>query len=330
MTEIPPRRVVLIAKVLSRSLRRVVKERERAQDGFPPDAVHDLRVALRRVRSLAEDFSELDSDPEWRRLRKACKQLQERMAGLRDIQVISDLAERLGLPDAGGTALGDLLEQEERRARRKARGALNEFRKKRWKRWRQHLRARTASLPFGDTQFAVLARRRLDDVDRLERRRRRGPSGVAYHRVRVALRRYRYTVEALLPDTPGTGGRGLIQLQRVLGEIHDLDVLRAKIQQLGRRKMLPEETCKARIASVDKARHARAVDYEQLSGRHGKSATGAHGRRQHTWDVWRKTLEQIVSVSVRDFEEALSSKPRSASRTLARQNPDPGKPRPLS
>ena len=53
------------------------------------DTVHDLRVALRRSRSLAEGYATLDDDRDWRRLRKAAKELQGGLAALRDAQVMA-------------------------------------------------------------------------------------------------------------------------------------------------------------------------------------------------------------------------------------------------
>ena len=58
--------VLSASNALSQSLRRALKERKRAVKNLASDPVHDLRVALRRSRTFAEGFSELDPSVEWR------------------------------------------------------------------------------------------------------------------------------------------------------------------------------------------------------------------------------------------------------------------------
>ncbi|MCI0455893.1 MAG: CHAD domain-containing protein [Gemmataceae bacterium] len=49
----------------------MLKERKRARRRFSPAAVHDLRVALRRCRSMADGLQELQPHPKWRKMKKA-------------------------------------------------------------------------------------------------------------------------------------------------------------------------------------------------------------------------------------------------------------------
>ena len=44
----------------------VLQECEKAGRGFAPEPVHDLRVALRRCRSLADGMRFIDPDPSWK------------------------------------------------------------------------------------------------------------------------------------------------------------------------------------------------------------------------------------------------------------------------
>ncbi len=46
-------------------MNRVLVECDRAAEGFDADAVHDLRVALRRCRSLADGLRAIDPDSSW-------------------------------------------------------------------------------------------------------------------------------------------------------------------------------------------------------------------------------------------------------------------------
>ena len=46
-------------------MERVLKELEAVRKDPAPDPVHDLRVAIRRCRSVAAVFQEVDPDPAW-------------------------------------------------------------------------------------------------------------------------------------------------------------------------------------------------------------------------------------------------------------------------
>jgi CHAD domain-containing protein len=49
-------------------MERVLLECDRAAAGFEADPVHDLRVALRRCRSLADGLMALDPDSSWKEM----------------------------------------------------------------------------------------------------------------------------------------------------------------------------------------------------------------------------------------------------------------------
>lgn len=74
---------------------RVLEEYEHVSAGFSPDAVHDLRVSLRRCRSLADGLMALDGNPDWKAMKKAGKRLFQRLGELRDIHVMEEWVETL-------------------------------------------------------------------------------------------------------------------------------------------------------------------------------------------------------------------------------------------
>ena len=80
-------------------MQRVLEECNRASLEFAPDPVHDLRVALRRCRSMADGLMSIDSDPAWKKMKKAGKQLFSLLGELRDAQVMEEWVTRLGKPD---------------------------------------------------------------------------------------------------------------------------------------------------------------------------------------------------------------------------------------
>ena len=76
-------------------MERVLVECDRAEVGFDADAVHDLRVALRRCRSLADGLMAIDPDASWKEMKKAGKKLFQALGELRDMQVMEEWIEKL-------------------------------------------------------------------------------------------------------------------------------------------------------------------------------------------------------------------------------------------
>jgi CHAD domain-containing protein/HD superfamily phosphodiesterase len=74
---------------------RVLDECEHVSADFGADPVHDLRVALRRCRSMADGLMAMDPDPAWKAMKKAGKRLFQRLGELRDVQIMIEWAEKL-------------------------------------------------------------------------------------------------------------------------------------------------------------------------------------------------------------------------------------------
>src|SRR5215831_20461229 len=85
-------------------MERVLKEADRAAADFAADPVHDLRVALRRCRSMAEGIHSIDPDSAWKKMRKTGKGLFAILGTLRDCHVLMEWTEKLGTPDDPVTA----------------------------------------------------------------------------------------------------------------------------------------------------------------------------------------------------------------------------------
>ncbi len=81
----------------------VLEQCDHVSAEFDVDAVHDLRVALRRCRSIADGLRAIDPNPEWKAMKKAGKQLFQSLGQLRDIQVMLEWIEKLepARPGAG-------------------------------------------------------------------------------------------------------------------------------------------------------------------------------------------------------------------------------------
>jgi CHAD domain-containing protein len=248
-------------------MERVVEECKRVQSGFEADPVHDLRVALRRCRSMAEGFRAIDPDPTWRKMRKEGKALFSALGELRDVQVLRDWVERLGAAnDPAKDWLNAHCIDRERQLKGQAAEALSAFDTHTWLRWARVLDARERQLPAGSEVFQVIALEKLEDAVRLHRTALRNRSKAALHALRIGIKRFRYVVENFLPQHDERWAKDLKQMQDVLGEIHDLDVLWATALQI-RSFATPQERGRWRSA-IAREREARLAVYRQkLVGR---------------------------------------------------------------
>jgi CHAD domain-containing protein len=212
---------------------RVLKELRQVRSSADADAVHDLRVAIRRCRSIAAIMEEVDAHPAWTEMRKVPRKLFRTLGALRDLQVMEEWIKRLtAADDPLRSTLLDLLEADQVRSREAVLGVAKTFDEAVWTELVRTLarRARVVS-PDGLTA-RYLALERYTELRRLHARAMRTQSPKACHTVRVRLKRFRYTVETLLPAKATVWRDNLAHMQDALGAIHDLDVLNAWMGQV--------------------------------------------------------------------------------------------------
>ena len=261
-------------------LQQVLEECVRAGQSFAADPVHDLRVALRRCRSMADGLRALDPDPAWKQMKKASKRLFDDLGDLRDVQVMEEWVTKLGaLDDPVTAALLELLAARENRLKQEAAQALAQFDQKRWRGWIAHLSRRAARIRPGSPIFKHLALERWAAARELHRRALRNRSAVAFHRLRVGLKRFRYIVENFLPAQHAAWSSDLKRLQDALGEVHDLDVLWATAI---RGSIFPDADSRARW-------HKRILDEraKRIEAYREKMLGEAS-----LWNIWRSQLPQ--------------------------------------
>src|SRR5579875_97732 len=210
---------------------RVIDRAAKVQHGFDIDDVHDLRVAIRRCRTMAEVLSEVNPSPGWRRLKKASGPMFHALGELRDAQVMAKLVKRIApRRDPVRRHLLHMLSDQEKQCRADAADAIEHFDRKLWKRLAHKLDPKARFFPLESVVFQRLALARLNDVARLYRIARRRPSSRSWHQLRIAIKRFRYVLDNFLPRRYELWADDLKQLQDALGELHDLDVLRATIR----------------------------------------------------------------------------------------------------
>jgi CHAD domain-containing protein len=285
-------------------MERVLQECEKAGRDLAPDPVHDLRVALRRCRSLADGMRFIDPDPSWKRMRRAGKPLFSALGELRDTQVLKEWVERLVVDDdPAASALISFASREEVRLKDAASFALYKFDRKQWRDWIEHLSTRANRLQPGSLVFRHLALECWEQARLLHRLVLRNRTKASYHRLRIGLKRFRYTVENFLPDLHERWGEDLKQLQDFLGEIHDLDLLWATAVKL--KVFRDQQTLDRWHALIEQERKKRVEGYRELML--GKASL---------WTLWRTELPAQPNVGalarMETWAKALDPQPRHA------------------
>src|SRR5215472_707807 len=71
-------------------MHRVLAELAKLRRSPDKDTVHDLRVAIRRCRSVGAVMAEVDPSPLWLEMRHLPRKLFRRLGALRDAQIMND------------------------------------------------------------------------------------------------------------------------------------------------------------------------------------------------------------------------------------------------
>jgi CHAD domain-containing protein len=222
---------------------RVLEQHEKLGEDLVPDSVHDLRVALRRCVLIAGVMKNLDPVAGWKPMRKAGRRLFRALGALRDTQVLTEWVQKLGSPeDVSTIALLEVLKTHHEQNRAAAQEAAKEFDRKQWRAWSRELAGRYRHLASDKPACESVLLEHWEGVREAHRRAQRSRSGLAYHRTRVALKKFRYAVQNFLASMYPEWVPDLKYLQDLLGEVHDLDVLSQIIRKNSR---LFDETARA-------------------------------------------------------------------------------------
>ena len=270
-------------------MERVLEECDRADDGFDADAVHDLRVSLRRCRSLADGLIPLDPDPSWKQMKKAGKKVFQGLGNLRDMQVMEEWIAKLSrtnpVIDPVATKLLGHLASRETECKQLARKDLDQFNRKQWRQWSKTLPQRSSRVQPGSLVYLHLALEKWTAAYELHKRVLRTRSTVGWHELRIGIKHLRYTVENFLPQQHAEWGDDLKELQDLLGEVHDLDVLWATAVDTN-------VSAFADIDSRNRWREKLTLERAKRISRYREKMVG----KQSLWREWRSQLPQGVQL----------------------------------
>jgi CHAD domain-containing protein len=289
---------------LSHWMERVLKELDHVRKDPAADPVHDLRVAIRRCRSVGAVLQEVDPDPAWPEMRKVPRKLFRRLGELRDAQVMDEWVKQLsGDGDPLRTKLHATFAAQEPELRQRALRAVEKFEEKYWGRLEKKLRKRARLVPCSSLAAQCLAVERFEEAKELHTRAQRTDKPKAWHELRIGIKRLRYTVESLLPEQYALWSENLKRLQDLLGEVHDLDVLAATVKDIASQDTTDVQNAWAE--RIHRERSQRIETYRQLTL--GKTSL---------WNDWRHGLPQgkrlalAAMARVRAMARATDMRPR--------------------
>ena len=216
------------------------QEHRRCQRHCGRRSVHDLRVATRRLLAHLDLLRVLFDDSAVTKARRILKERLGSFAELRDGQVQLEIvnAQLRTFPEM--RPLQAALEKNERRSIAAAAKAMGQDHNDKL---RKHLAAVTsrlaASFEFPETnrrhEAAIRQAMQVRLQQAAERQRVAGQEADGIHRARVAMKKYRYLVEALQPILrrfDRARFERLVDFQNITGDIHDIAVLLARIESM--------------------------------------------------------------------------------------------------
>jgi CHAD domain-containing protein len=289
---------------LRRNVKRFIENGVAVRLGDDPGALHDLRVASRRLRAALSDFAPILPVSSVR-IRHELGQLGGPFGAVRDLDVqIGQLVAWQRSADARDDVIRliEFLESERARARDTMQATIGSARWERVSRDLERLVARgplrnspspgrVALAVAPDLLFASEAKVRKAAV-----RAEEDPVPATLHRLRIRCKRLRYSLEFFAPIFRGRADdtiEGLIALQDLLGSNQDAVVAVARFQQLAldQSGTLPP----AAIFTM-----GQLVERHRAQAARLRERAGPAYRRFHTkpWKAFAKHLERARSGAV--------------------------------
>ena len=236
-----------VRRVALRELERAEAARAALVAGGDPEALHDFRVAVRRLRSLLRAFREEAGEPLGKKLRQKLAEIAADTNPGRDSEVAVTWIERLGAEPKPSERRGidwlrERLAHRRDEAYRKVEreivadfGTLAGRLRERLSRYRVELRLDGAAVPPVPFRAALAeqAERHAGELSAALARVVTVADEREGHRARIEAKRLRYLLEPAAPWLDGArrAVARLKALQDELGELHDLQLLAVEVAQ---------------------------------------------------------------------------------------------------
>ena len=196
---------------------------------FSEEAVHDLRVAARRIMAVLDIVRAINPHPRVQKTRRFLKDQLDDLDELRDVQVmlveISETIEHL--PE-----LQPFEEHLQKREKRLLRTALKQVQASKPSEWNKRIDKMRSALEKEsrkpDFQAGLLQTvdnaysRAVQDYAQMD-----GAQAATIHRVRIAFKKFRYMAEIVIPvltDQPESYFKRMHDYQSAMGDIQDVEI----------------------------------------------------------------------------------------------------------
>ena len=230
---------------------------------FSEEAVHDFRVAARRLLSCLDLLRALIQDPRIQKIRRTLKDQLDNLDDLRDVQVLlADISEMIHEISALHP-FQEYLQHKEKKLLRAARKEIKSLKiadlSTRIRKLNKALETFTQTEPdtglFSavDEAYAVV-KQRYALIDPIQ------PATI--HRLRIAFKKFRYMIEIIYPtleNPPADYLKRMHNYQAAMGDIQDMEVALQELADFG--EIAPADYDPDPIRSYYKDRHALALSH---------------------------------------------------------------------
>ncbi len=230
-------------------------------------AVHDLRVAIRRLVAAIDLLSTVVPASELGTVRQQLKGALKRMGRLRDVQVQLLAVKKLSEEFPGLDAFSTVLMLRERKALGRVAHGLPKLPTRRMqqlislaaRRFKGSLRSRAVRTAAGQALQGSLAGTFLRTVEARRAMTSQDPRTI--HRLRIAFKKFRYATEILSRDVERDHHKSMNDFQTIMGNIRDTEILIESIKGLKVRTPLRSRTVMRGkgISTADLARILRRL-----------------------------------------------------------------------
>lgn len=260
-----------VAPFLSKSLRSRWEsyrgQLQACQERFSEEAVHELRVATRRLMAQFIMLGCVTPGKTAESARRILKRGLKALGELRDTHVQRLFVERLMVRFPELIFVRDFLQRQERRQERSAASKVRTFKTRKLEKWISrmlaHVDVRNGRSADPHRLSSIVAKAVDDAFAEVVRRRQAiAPAHAStVHRTRIAFKKFRYMVEALSPDLTGLTKadlRALARYQKRMGILQDLEVMQQCIRDFAEQHDGMEGLL-ASFSSYLQGRRARAL-----------------------------------------------------------------------
>jgi CHAD domain-containing protein len=249
LNQLPPRALRQIRRWLQKQWKRYRKELKRCQRKFSEKAVHNSRVAARRLLATIELLEGFLPPEIIKKARCLIKEHLDIFNDLRDTQVQLVAVTSLQATFPAARAICEWLQKREARLRKQARAGVK----------RSRPRPLAKLIAASEDAFAKQLKKRSPDaatkllwrsvnkafIRTMQFKRRiRAARPKSIHRTRVAFKRFRYMVE-LLAEHLSADEKMLAEMQHyqtMMGDIQDAEVLLQSFDKFARKKNIRSES----------------------------------------------------------------------------------------